>query len=878
MIDDDCDNDFYCSRNHCKDPSIECYEDKDCTNGRVCKSNKCKLECVEDTDCADGFVCRSNRCRPECLSNSDCTLPSYCSGSRCIKDCTEDDDCISPYICKAGQCAAGCTKPSDCTDGKLCSNMRCVECVVNTDCSGSDMVCNLNTCENSTSVRYPCLILNNGARVYQNDADYNAAQNVDGSINLCKLGYYPSEEEISADPSKDNCFPLYTARPYDFYGDGIDSNCDGYDYNLADAIFVAKSVQGDLGGSDDKSGKFSPTRNLIEPKASLNSALQLSATTYRIDDASMSIYPDILVAADVNETISQPIVLRMNATHSPAALPKLPQISDNPAKTAYLEHSILVKEILSDASKSAQTYRFFTEGDYPTESIRIYGGFARNPKHDSNYLHWQYQDDQKSKQHWVISSIDRDSYVMVGTDGSLSVSLAMSDFEMSMSSSAKALPHGTTFVGLSCGSLGCADLNLNRTRWTITAPDGVSRTTALDAGADGNNGKNGVRVEGDTSLYTSETWCAESQICADVYTTGTGGCGGHIAKINDKDGDKSANYDGSDDGYLGQNGTNGQNVSLGGSVVKGGSGGKGLTTAGITHDGCNSDTSVDSGKGRGADGKNGENGRNGSHSLIKLTLAAALDHSTLYFASNYDTVGEIKGMDGAAGGGGGGGAVYRAFSSQWVSHRSWISAGSGGNGGCGGKGGEPGGTGGSAIGLVLSVPISGDANIKLTQTSFHTIAGSGGSAQNGSDGGLGGKGGNEIGYAKENLSYDLYCDKATAGGNGGNGGGGGAGAGGVAGNAVSFLFTCNRDVTANCAEASYYKPCFTADSRTTLENCGYRVSQDFVYSLEDPAFGTQTPGKTVADSTDTTEGKGAKAGTDLTNGTTDFIRSWIGSL
>ena len=655
ITDDECDSNFYCSKNHCKDPSIECYEDKDCNGVKICKSNKCALECVEHANCEDGFVCRANRCKPECLSNSDCTLPSYCSGSKCIKDCETNDNCISPYICKLGQCAAECTNTSDCTDGKLCSNMKCVECIQDTDCNGTDMVCHMNKCENSQIVRYPCLIEGDTFHIYKTNEGYNAAQNTDGSINLCKLGYYPSLSEIAADPSKDTCLPLYTARAYDFYGDGVDSNCDGYDYNLSDAIFVSKNVQGELGGSDSKSGKYNPSSHLIEPKSTISGALQLSATTYQISPNAVSIYPDILVAKDVSESISSPIVLKLLSTHSPADLPDLLVISDNPTKTAYTEHSVLVKEILEQTSNTIANYKFFTEGNYPTELIRIFGGFTQTPKDDDNYLHWQHLEDHNSKQHLVIPSIDSDSYVMVSSDGASSVSFALSDFEMSMSSEATSLPHGTTFIGLSCGSAGCSSLNLNRTKWTITAPNGVSRTTALDNGTGGDNGKPGfVNTNGDTSTYTENTWCIESQVCANDYTAGTGGCGGHIAKTNDKDGEKSANYDGSGNAYQGKNGTNGQNILLDGSVAAtGGTGGKGLTDAGIIYTGCDSNKSVNPDKGHGYDGNNGSNGRNGTHTYLKMVLKPASDHSTMYFASNYDTSSDIKGTDGAPGGGGG---------------------------------------------------------------------------------------------------------------------------------------------------------------------------------------------------------------------------------
>ena len=875
--DDECDvaAGIYCSQHHCRDPRIECYEDTDCEGIYVCKANRCAPECYYSTDCKDNLVCRGQQCKPECLSNSDCTLPAYCKDSRCTLSCENNDDCVSPYICKSKQCAAECTKSSECSGSMKCSEMRCVECIDDSDCTGSDMVCQSNTCQNSKDVRYPCLIKGDGFDVYKTSVGYNAALNNDGSIDLCKLGYYPSQNEIAADPSKDTCLPLYTARMYDFYGDGVDSNCDGYDYNLKDAIFVYKTFQGGSSGNDDNSGKYNASTGVIEAKATLKSALHQSATMYRIEGGSVFIYPDIIVSADVFNKWSEPLVLSALAGNSPADLLQLKEIPSASGRTAYRDHQTLVKEILSDSGKRVSDYGFYTEGDHPTERIRIFGGLTRNPLNDDNNLHWQHQEGGVSKVHLEIPSIDRDTYVMISQDGTASASFALHDFEMSMSTTAKALPQGTTFVGFSCGSLGCAKLNLNRTKWTIHAPDGVSQSSVLSAGEAGLGGKDGVRYVGHVDEYVSDTWCTKAQVCGGSTVAGKGGCGGHVAKSDDGDGESSSNYDRSN--YRGEDGQRGQNgESVGGSSASGGSGGSGLASAGLKHTGCDGNSGVDPDKGTGGDGNTGENGRNGSHQKFKFTLKPAPDGSTLYFASNYNDLSELYGADGAQGGGGGGGAVYQAFTSQWANGRSWISAGSGGNGGCGGKGGQPGGTGGSAIGILFKHPATGNAQILLEATTFDVFGGSGGKAQSGSKGGAGGAGGDSIGYANETISYDLFCDKATAGGKGGNGGGGGAGAGGVAGEAVSFVFTCGRDVVEDCRLATLYTPCFTESDRMTIKNCGYDLPSEFLYNV--PLYGSQTPGKTYADSTDNVAGQGSRAGTEQTEGSVSLLKTWIGSL
>ena len=881
VIDNDCTDGLYCDNNHCVDPSIQCYENDDCDGVLVCKENKCVPECTSNADCTGDLVCKTQQCKPECAENADCAAPKYCKENKCTATCANDNDCLSGMVCKDKQCAYECEKKSDCTGDLLCSEHKCVECAVDSDCKGVDQVCLLHTCQNSKDVRYPCLIEGTNFTVYKTESGYNAALNVDGSINLCKIGYYPSLNEIEANSSMDTCIALYEARTYDFYGDGIDSNCDGYDYNLSDAIFVAARIQGAEGGDDANSGNYNAERNHIDAKASLKSALSHFNSLYVTSEGPVTIFPDILVAADAEKALSEPLQIPAGTGSSLDALPALQAITTATPKTAYSEHSALIKEILPDTAKSIANYGFFTEGNYPKARIRIYGGMTRNPLDNLNYLHWQHvAANDVTHQTYVIPEMTQDSYVLASNMSSTkALSFAMHHFDMSISSTAKAPEHGVTLVGLSCGKMGCEYLDLTHTTWTVTAPDGISRTGTLAPGANGLNGKDGYRAEDNTSLYVDSTWCTEAQICAGTEATGTGGCGGHIAKINEKDGDKSGNYDGSDNRYQGQAGLSGLNILSASHEIlaAGGAGGNGLTSAGISYDTCGSDSSIDESKGKGYDGTNGANGKNGSHKNLTLTLTPTADHKAMYLASNYDTNAELAGGDGAQGGGGGGGAVYQIHSAQ-LHDKSWISAGSGGNGGCGGKGGLPGGTGGSAIGVILTPPASGNATMILENTAFNAIAGSGGSAQNGSNGGTGGSGGANKGYAEKKSGVALYCDKATAGGNGGNGGGGGAGAGGVAGKAIAYLLTCNRYVTDNCADANASKPCFTANNRTTLANCGFQMPMKFNALYDDTQFGTATAGKTIADSTDNVAGQGSIAGTAKTDGTRSFLTTWIGDL
>ena len=50
------------------------------------------------------------------------------------------------------------------------------------------------------------------------------------------------------DGGKEVCRQLYQPREYDFYGDDVDSNCDGVDWDTVHAVFVDKyHIEGDFG-------------------------------------------------------------------------------------------------------------------------------------------------------------------------------------------------------------------------------------------------------------------------------------------------------------------------------------------------------------------------------------------------------------------------------------------------------------------------------------------------------------------------------------------------------------------------------------------------------------------------------------------------------
>jgi len=92
----------------------ECQSSGDCASqagyGKVCVEGRCE-ECAADPDCSNGFVCRANRCvpKPQCVMDSDCPSGQICKANQCIErpagTCGSDSDCPSGK-CNDGLCVA----------------------------------------------------------------------------------------------------------------------------------------------------------------------------------------------------------------------------------------------------------------------------------------------------------------------------------------------------------------------------------------------------------------------------------------------------------------------------------------------------------------------------------------------------------------------------------------------------------------------------------------------------------------------------------------------------------------------------------------------------------------------------------------------------
>ena len=186
----------------------------------------------------------------------------------------------------------------------------------------------------------PCVITNSGLsweslkdgitntkdyKYYLNSSGYSLPKNEDGSINLCRLGILQSKKIQKDDDTyefQSVCRPIYEPRAYDYLGDGVDSNCDGADYDYVHAIFVAPPSQGmaQAGDDDKQSCKYVDAGDIVSPCSTINGAIQKA-----IDENGY--YQDIIVqTGTLNITMDY-----KDATHpypSPITLPNYGSIKD----------------------------------------------------------------------------------------------------------------------------------------------------------------------------------------------------------------------------------------------------------------------------------------------------------------------------------------------------------------------------------------------------------------------------------------------------------------------------------------------------------------------------------------------------------------------
>ena len=306
--------------------------------------------------------------------------------------------------------------------------------------------------------------------------------NTDGSINICHVGV------LKCDSGSQKCVALYTKRDYDYMGDKVDSNCDGYDYDRTNAVFVRNYGTGTIGGSDSHPG----TAN--SPKAGLNAA----ASNYsgaldivcNITKNNQTVCRDILVDHDIGkstETDSSNGWARNDI--------RIPTISSNnlynPGYKAAVanNYSNIINKLMSKDGKGHTSFNFnaltntLAPGEVypPKEAIRIWGGFSVTCT--GNSCAWTYST-QKSSFTRVVSDKSTELPLMRYTllapkDSNNPLSLALHNMSLDYSVDKTKTAHynGTTLTGISCGSAGCSNLTLDNTDIVVTAPDGAQHTS-----------------------------------------------------------------------------------------------------------------------------------------------------------------------------------------------------------------------------------------------------------------------------------------------------------------------------------------------------------------------------------------------------------------
>ena len=716
---------------------------------------------------------------------------------------------------------------------------------------------------------------------------------------ICRMGV-----QVCAD-GKVVCQQLYQPRDYDFYGDNVDSNCDGVDWDNAHAVFVERYQNAESSGLDTHSGRSN------NPVATLSKAFERAQT--KIGD--QVLYHDIIVSKDVAN-------LNNSAAKwgkEPIAIPTLPL---NKRFTFNLKSAIEVSDTLNESSSDTEiheahvmayqkklnndpNYQGYSPNDYLApgevypgkEVIRVFGGFLHtetggtntwSPSSSSTY---DYQLTTSNTSHTKVSetggivvySLNDNQYTMIypsSSDGPMSVQFSDFRFNFNVFSSLYAKLTGTTLIGLTCGKMGCDRLVLRDSPITVVAPEGVTQNGAHASNENFAGARNGVdghvwetqdedhsdsdylgQGGGTTygqknynnsncmySYFSSNQWFSYelytstyNYTCPDGVNSPRGGCGGTCYCKN--------NGDGNGNNYI---------CSSNGQTGWGNSGGAGGNNSLNKSDKC-PDATVDENKSRGSVGSNGDGGSGGKNTWLsvvpRINSNADLYMSTTYPIPIFDTIiydiiSPANGSVGSTGGGGGGGSVYHCYDMNGSWDR-WVNAGTGGAAGCGGAGGKAGGTGGSAIGLVLIPPKDTkgyfDVNSSINVTG--AIGGMGTSGQDGQDGGQGGK---SVGYRQ-----NTHCIKGTAGAAGGAGGGGGSGAGGLAGHAYGYFFVCNRNVNFSSVDH--------------LDGCGFERTEAFKSAMNSKV--TATAEKDRAEGNDGTAGSWNEAANNSKTGA-DKYAEW----
>ena len=381
---------------------------------------------------------------------------------------------------------------------------------------------------------------------------------LEDKVGICQLGILTCGK-VDGKPAQ-VCMPLYSSdsgRGYDFYGDGVDSNCDGEDFDISSTIFVTPYFG--TGSFEPKKASSGEQQNVPgigsyrAPYVSLKKALSV-ACTKSVDGVKCR---DILVnSAKGNDTYwdwqTEDLMIPVynsSDVYRPEFFSHERTLSDGKKTTVDTwthdeiveEYGRLWKEALNhtksdyeDIIVSASTSKYLLEGEiYPRELVRIIGGMRMNEVEENGLKHPKWTKGVSQTEYNVsityggsdalysYESSTKPLHVLIRPDSNMSqvdsMSLYLDSFRFNMSGELKppatmkaltsALAYrGVTFIGLSCGDNGCRDLTFHNTEFEITAPKGISADMKHNE-----NQENGWKSDGISSAIAADNdiWSAE---------------------------------------------------------------------------------------------------------------------------------------------------------------------------------------------------------------------------------------------------------------------------------------------------------------------------------------------------------------------------------
>lgn len=593
--------------------------------------------------------------------------------------------------------------------------------------------------------------------------------------------FVPTEVCVPERPLDD---PIYLS---DRYGDGIDTNCDGFDGDAANSIFVDGRD-----GIDQDNNEGS----MQKPVMTIQHALTLACKD--VTDTTAPQCKDIIVTAGnqlgyrSNQSLKIPVFSKATSDPTPVYAADSKTWSEGTPAAVRIYGGYQVVYENCTYTKCDPTWRRVENAR--TTLTRV---VEHNPA-------------EMSKTYSVVENV-------VTTNGG-AMSLALENIELKFAVSTRTVGvdtvvHGANFVGLICGGSACALLSLNNV--AIDMPSTQSGSTELpeakrarpETNREAMNGKLGcysnVGKDSDGRNYDCfnkddtmlggalwGTYASVEQYTKSPFYGVNPDCGHEDPKTRGGDAALARVKDGSDYRLIDPNNPSRfLNVS---DLRSWSERIDGLSILTITIDNGKPETIPSSDPKGGSDGETGQNGSYDRDEPLSYLYTNGNQHGIgARFTSQTQPT---AGQNGEGGGGGWGcvGGKFKVGTSnvEIICRRDGRnSRGSGGGaGGCGAKEvGKNGGHGGSVLGVAMRA--GKDANGRISRIEIHppearesalTITlsppGDGGDGAGGQPGQEGGTGGTGLLWG--------------SGKNGGRGGHSGGGAGGDAGDAIGFAIQC----------------------------------------------------------------------------------------